>query len=172
MIPITLNRLLEMGGVNFIENGLIVTISPSWILEGEDRLSYTALIRLIECCRELHWNIDILSTVKDISVDSITKSIVGEFIRPIQTRRRISITYQVTEVYQKGYLLKFRICDVKKQTLYAKFELISIFYDPLMQKSVYPPASVSDNLKKSNRFDKQNKEIRKCPTEQSKKYKL
>src|SRR5438067_7182998 len=105
MDPTSLSSLLDETGVTFTSNGLIVVIQHSWILAGENRLSYTTLLRLIECCREHHWNTDIMPEAKDRSIDSITRSISGSFIRPIIVGDTISITYRVVEIRRRAYIL-------------------------------------------------------------------
>jgi len=147
MEPTSLNMLMQTGCVVADLNGLTITIPPSWIIEGEDRLSYTTLVRLIECCREYHWQTDILPKINsNISLDSICKSIYGEFISPILVDSVISITYLITDIRRKGYSLRFEVRNTENQTLCAKFDLVSIFYDPVTRKSIVPPPSVFDFL--------------------------
>ncbi|MGH2414980.1 MAG: acyl-CoA thioesterase, partial [Microcystaceae cyanobacterium] len=142
MEPTSLKRLLEEDGVTCTPEGLILKIHPDWVIEGEDRLSYTTLIRLIECCREHHWNTDILSRANGTLVDATSKSIAGEFTRSILVGSAIAITYQVTEVRSKGYALKFEVRDALEQTLYATFKMVSVFYDAQSGKAVPPPQVV------------------------------
>lgn len=146
MGPTSLSLLLKEDGVTCTPNGLIVTIHSSWIIEGEDRLSYTTLIRLVECCREHHWNTDILAKAQGSSVDAIAKSLTGEFMRPIIVGSRVSIVCRVAEVRPKSYLLKFEIRDAIDQTLHAEVSLVCVFYDPIARKSATPPTSITNQL--------------------------
>lgn len=146
MEPTSLNRLLEESDVTCTPSGLTVTIHPHWIIEGEDRLSYTTLTRLIECCREHHWNTDIIPIAEDSPIDSITKSITGEFTKAIPVGSVVSITCRVAEVRRRGYRLEFEVCNATDQTLHAEFDMVSVFYDPVAQKAVAPPASVTEHL--------------------------
>ncbi len=139
MKPITLDLLLKQEGVLCKESGLFVTIHPSWIVTGEDRLSYTNIIRLVECCREYHWNNDIMAKITETPIDSITKSIDGNFITPIYVGSQISITYKIIGVRRIGYTLKFEICQADTYTLHAVVVLVSVFYDPLGRKAIRPP---------------------------------
>jgi len=145
----TLAQLLEEDGVTCKPDGLIVKIHSSWVVIGEDRLSYTTLVRLIECCREHHWSLDILSThdLGKLTLDSITRSIAGEFISPIPIGSLISITYKITEVREKGYALHFEVRDVTDQTVRAWFDIVSIFYDPTTNEPITPPPAILQNLK-------------------------
>lgn len=134
---------MQTGCVVRDANGLILTIPKSWIIEGEDRLSYTTLVRLIECCREHHWQTDITQNIKNnMSLDSICKSLLGEFIKPIMVGSVISISSRVTDIRRKGYSLRFEVRDANTQTLYAKFDMVSIFFDPIAHKAIAPPACV------------------------------
>lgn len=143
----TFARLMQTGCVIGDQNGLTITIPSSWIIKGENRLSYTTLVRLIECCREYHWQTDILPNTKNnVSLDSICKSLYGEFINPILVGSVISITYLVIDIRRKGYSLRFEVRNTKTQTLCAKFDLVSVFYDPVTRKSIAPPTSVFDYL--------------------------
>jgi len=147
----TLRRLLGEDGIALLPNGLSVTVHPSWIVEGEDRLSYTTLIRLIECCREHHWSRDILPRATNTAIDSITKSVSGEFIRPIPVGCVVSITYEITEVRSRGYALEFRVWDEGDQQLFAIVSLVSVFFDPSQRQAARPPPSVLEYLTESRR---------------------
>jgi radical SAM enzyme (TIGR01210 family) len=143
----SLDQLMQTGCVVKEKNGLNLTIPKSWIIGGEDRLSYTTMVRLIECCREYHWQTDIVQNIKDnIVLDSICKSLLGEFIKPILVGSDISISSRVTNIREKGYSLRFEIRDTNTQTLYAKFDMVSIFFDPLVCKAIAPPSSVFSYL--------------------------
>ena len=142
----SLDRLMQTGYVVRDINGLILTIPESWVITGEDRLSYTALVRLVECCREHHWEKDITQNVKDKSLDSICKSLLGEFIKPIIIGSVIYISYRITDIRRKGYSLRFEVRDTNNQTLYAQFDMVSIFFDPVAHKAINPPSCVFDCL--------------------------
>src|SRR6266516_3668425 len=117
MDPTSLNDLINEEEVIFIPNGMKVTVKSSWILEDEDHLSYTTIIRLAECCREYHWNRDILSISENKSIDSITRSLSCDFLKPILVGSNISITYQVIKVQKKSYSLRFEVREAVNQAL-------------------------------------------------------
>jgi radical SAM enzyme (TIGR01210 family) len=146
MEPASFDRLMQTGYVVRDINGLILTIPKSWIMKGENRVSYATLVHLIECCREYHWNIDITQNIKDISLDSICKSFRGEFIKPIMVGSVISISYMINDIRRKGYSLRFEVRDTNTQTLYAQFDMVSIFFDPVANKAIVPPSCVLDCL--------------------------
>jgi len=142
----SLVKLIEEDGAVCIPSGLKVTVYPSWIVEGEDRLSYTTLVRLIECCREHHWQTDVLPQVQGVQLDSICKSIAATFTKPVLVGRVISITYEVTAVREKGYSLRFSVYDAVEQTLCAEVDLVLVFYDPVAHQPISPPATVFNYL--------------------------
>lgn len=142
MEPTSLAVLLKEEGVTCAPDGLLLDIQPSWIIEGEDRLSYATLVRLIECCREHHWNLDVLSKGLGSTVDSITRSIAGEFLHPILIGSAVSITYQVTGVRRRGYSLKFEVRDVQTGIVSATFEMVCVFYDPVARRVAEPPSEI------------------------------
>lgn len=149
MDPTTLDDLVREGGVILNPDGLVVTINPSWIIDGENRVSYTTLIRLVECCREHHWSTDILSRLQGTQLDSITKTITGEFIRPIVSGSTLSITYQVTEVREKGYSLEFTVRNLPERISCARINLACVFYDAASNKAIAPPIHISQYLANS-----------------------
>lgn len=148
MEPISFDRLIKTSCVKCNQDGLTVNVPPSWIVDGEDRLSYSSLVRLIECCREYHWQKDILSKINknDIHLDSICKSLSGDFINPIFVGSKVFISYSINEVRRKGYSLKFEVRNATNSILSAEFILVSIFYNPINHESIQPPDSVSDYL--------------------------
>jgi acyl-CoA thioesterase FadM len=142
----TLSHLIEEGGVVRHSGGLRVKVHSFWAVPGENRLSYTTLIRLIECCREHHWDIDIKPLTDGIPLDSICKSITGEFIKPVPLESLMSITYRVTDVRSKGYSLDFYVQHETDGALHASVSMVSVFYDPNLGVSITPPQSVLDRL--------------------------
>lgn len=141
-----LNRLIAEGDVARHPNGLTVKVRDSWVIPGEKRLSYTTLIRLVECCREYHWEKDILPLMKETRLDSITKSITAEFLTPIPVRSVISIVYLLTDIRSKGYALEFQVMDATDRSLRARVSMVSVFYDPDTGTPIVPPEAVSDFL--------------------------
>ena len=147
MKPITLFEFTEKyGDINFVSNGYEVTVQPSWIVDGEHRLSYTTIVRLIEFCREHHWSKDIRPFVRD-NLDSITKSFSCDFKKPIETDSRISVVYKIAEVRDRSYRMVFEISKVRDSQLCVKSEMVSVFYSEHLDKSIVPPKTVTDKLK-------------------------
>lgn len=123
----SLEVLLSQTEILFRENGIEVKIPQSWIIEGEDRISYTTLLRLIECCREYHWKKDILPL--NYSVDSICGQINASFSKPLAAEQMILITYKIRCVFEKKYLIDFYIYD-SNGYLSGYVDMMLYFYDP------------------------------------------
>jgi acyl-CoA thioesterase FadM len=148
MEPITLDQLARSGCVIYNEDGITVAVPSSWIVAGEDRLSYTTMVRLVECCREYHWEKDVIAKAVGVgSLDSICKSLACEFFKPVLVNSVVSISYRVTGVRQKGYSLRFGIRDTGDRSLCAAFDIILVFYDSATHKAVAPPSLVLDYLR-------------------------
>lgn len=142
MQPTTLAGLLAEGGVRRFVGGLEVVAQPAWIVAGEDRLAYTAIMRLVECCREWHWESDILPHAGGAPLDSITRSFHGEFTRPIAVGSLLRITHQVIAVAPRSYQLRFQLATQRPVQQCAILEMVSVFYDPARAAVAEPPPGV------------------------------
>lgn len=142
MQPTTLEGLLAEGGVRCFAGGLDVEVRRAWIVAGEDRLAYTAIVRLVECCREWHWQSDILPHAGDAPLDSITKSFAAEFTHPIALGSLLRITHQVIDVRPHSYRLRFALTTLHPEQLCATLEMVSVFYDPVREAVAEPPSEV------------------------------
>ncbi len=147
MQPTSLAGLLAEGGVRRFVGGLEVVVQPAWIIAGEDRLAYTAIVRLVECCREWHWESDVLPHAGGAPLDSITKSIHSEFTRPIAVGSLLRITHQVIAVAPRSYQLRFQLATQRPEQPCAILEMVSVFYDPARVAVAEPPPGVVDYLR-------------------------
>ncbi len=142
MQPTTLDGLLAEGGVRCFAGGLEVEVRRAWIVAGEDRLAYTAIVRLVECCREWHWRSDILPHVGGAPLDSITKSFAAEFTHPIALGSLLRITHQVIDARPRSYQLRFELTTLQPEQLCATLEMVSVFYDPTREAVAEPSPAV------------------------------
>jgi acyl-CoA thioesterase FadM len=133
--------------------GLVVHVRPAWVADGETRLSYTTIIGLVECCRECHWQSDILPSAGSVPVDSITKTLAAKFHRPIAPRAVITINYLVSCIRERGYLLRFNVREQGTEEVSASVDLVSVFYDASLSEAVEPPAAVLASLRKLHDTD-------------------
>lgn len=142
MQPTTLEGLLAEGGVRCFASGLEVEVRRAWIVAGEDRLAYTAIVRLVECCREWHWQSDILPHAGGAPLDSITKSFTAEFTHPIAVGSLLRITHRVIDARPRSYRLRFELTTLQPEQPCATLEMVSVFYDPAREAVAEPPAEV------------------------------
>lgn len=129
MRPTTLQKLLRARSISTLQYGIAIQTKPTWVVSGETRLSYTTLTRLVECCREYHWQTDIAPYLSSTTLDATCKSVSAEFLQPVPVSTTIVIDYEVKQVRNKGYELQFKILSVDQQTIYAIFDIVSIFYN-------------------------------------------
>lgn len=150
MQPTTLAGLLAEGGVRRFAGGLELVVQRQWIVAGEDRLAYTSIVRLVECCREWHWQSEILPQAGGAPLDSITKTFQGEFTRPIAVGSLLRITWRVVDVRPRSYRLRFELAtqqSPESQQTCAMLEMVSVFYDPARAAVAEPPPGVVAHLR-------------------------
>lgn len=133
MNAITLDYLFSQTRVKEFDDGLLIYVPQSWIVVGEDRLSYSTIIRLVECCREYHWKKDI--TIKYPLLDSICGQINANFFKPISAEQFVKIKYSISFVSDKKYMLNFLLHD-SSEILCGYVEMVLYFYDSQKKKSV------------------------------------
>lgn len=145
MTPVTLAGLLAEGGVRLHPRGLEIEARRAWVVPGEDRLSATTLLRLVECCREHHWQTDILPAAAGQPVDSITKSINAEFVQPVPVPGTVLLDYAVMQVRSRSYEMRFAI-RLPDGSLCATVTMVQVFFDPLTSQATTPPPAVRQRL--------------------------
>lgn len=142
----TFDNLKRTTFVNEKKNGINVFIPSSWVVDGENRVSYTTIIRVVECCREYHWNKD----MKNKNIDSICGSINAKFIKPIEVNVTIYISYSIKDISDNKYKLLFNVTDENGET-YCFIEMISFFYNPFLKKTIKVSKDMIEGLKKGEK---------------------
>lgn len=89
-------------------------------------------------------------------VDSISKLLTCDFISPIAVGSTVFIKYQVAEVGHKSYTLKFEVLETETNKLCVECRLVSVFYDPILRKSILPPQPLVDKLVDKSRHGREN----------------
>lgn len=148
MDPTSLELLKRECNIDFFNRGISLTTLPSWTIIGENRLSYTTIIRLVECCREYHWEKDILTLIGKDKIDSITKNVSCNFITPIMVEAKISIFYKIIEVRSRGYSIKFSVLQESNDHNNALVSMVCVFFDPVTDQKYKPSNNIITNLKK------------------------
>jgi acyl-CoA thioesterase FadM len=108
---------------------LRVRIPTDWPAEGEKRIGYVSILRLIESVRELHWRRDIRPYADPASVDSITRTLTADFVGPVLADAQILCDYSLTWVKFRSYGLRVTLADEGGDDL-ARVELANVFIDP------------------------------------------
>jgi len=138
----TLKSLLQGSDTILGLRRLVVTVQRQWAVDGENRLSYTTLIRLVECCREYHWDVDVAPHAGRLSLDSTIKTLVAEFDQPVPLDRSIVVEYYVVGVRYKSYSMSFVIRDAETGLQYGKVDTVNVFLDPARGTPKSPPEQV------------------------------
>jgi acyl-CoA thioesterase FadM len=145
MHPVFL-RDLEAAGVAAADRRRVrFAIEPRWCALGENRLGYPGLLRLMECVRELHWRLDVLPRYPEL--DSITKALQVEFLRPVTGGSEVTGEYEISQVDGRSYVLEIALRDGAEGEQLARGRLTSVFYDEALGRSVEPPASLVTALR-------------------------
>mgnify|MGYP001574893049 CR=1 FL=1 len=127
-------------------DGLEITVPGSWIIEGEDRLSYTTILRIVECCREHHWRRDV-TAICDTPLDSILVTCEAVFHQPILAGSRVAVKYRVAAVGTKSYDLQFFVSSPGSAEDWATVRMRCVFLDPAARYSCIPPQTVANHLR-------------------------
>ena len=128
------------------ENGYKVKIEKPMIISGESRLSYVTIMRIIENCREIHWEYDIIKNNTDkIQIDSICKNIYVDYFKPITIDTVILVTYKILNVKESSYELLFQITD--ENHCFCSAKMVCVLIDSINGQVISFPNSIKTILK-------------------------
>lgn len=146
MDPITLEQLISTEVVEMLPDGLRVAIASSWIVPGEDRLSYTSAIRLAECCREHHWRTDFARLAPRL--DSIVSRCIAAFRKPMLVDSHLEVRYAVTRVGRRSYDCTVAFLGLDEDVAERRGDVVltSVFYDPERRCAIDPPSQIKEVL--------------------------
>jgi acyl-CoA thioesterase FadM len=138
---------MEQAGYPQADGGqLVVRVPTEWPADGEKRIGYVSIMRLVESARELHWRRDI-APVADLSrLDSITKSLTADFRRPVLADTEVCCSYEITWLRPRSYGLRVTLREEDGEIL-AQIELTSVFIDPGSMRPAVPGARVTAALR-------------------------
>ena len=111
--------------ITLLDNGLTFEIKKDWIIKGENRLSYVSVMKLVEYCREYHWEKDFLSI--DNSLDSITTEIHTYFNKPLLCGKTATILYKISFINTYSYVIDFQIYSSDIEA--SEIKMKCVFYD-------------------------------------------
>lgn len=126
---------------------LRVRVPTDWPAEGEKRIGYVSILRLIESVRELHWRRDVGPYVDPARVDSITRSLTADFVGPVLADTQIVCDYALTWVRSRSYGLRVTLADEGGDDL-ARAELANVFVDPGTLRPIAPHPDLAATLRK------------------------
>lgn len=142
--PISYNQFLQKSKAEQLARGFRFVVMREWIIDGEDRLSYTTLTRIVEFCREYHWKNDISQQWGNL--DTIIKAFSAEFFKPILVNQVVEIEYRVKEVRRKGYSMIFQLTDANHGIMFAEYSIVSVFFDNITHSICVPPLGLVNHL--------------------------
>jgi acyl-CoA thioesterase FadM len=126
---------------------LLVRVPADWPAAGEKRIGYVTIMRLAELTRELHWRRDVEPLADRWRIDSVTKSVTGDFSRPILADTSVRCSYTLAWVRTRSYGLRVDLSGESGEQL-AYIDLTSVFIDPATMRPVVPAPPVAEALKK------------------------
>jgi acyl-CoA thioesterase FadM len=122
------------------------TIQPGWAAEGEDRVGYATIARLVECVRELHWRLDVLPVTRGDTLDTITRRIEVDFWSPLLVGADVVGRYGVESIRPRSYQLTVSIASDSTGEPLMGAILTNVFYDPLLRSAIPCPPGVKRAL--------------------------
>jgi acyl-CoA thioesterase FadM len=138
---------MEAAGYAQAEGGqLVVRVPTDWPADGEKRIGYVSIMRLVESARELHWRRDIAPVADLNRLDSITKSLTADFQRPVLADTEIFCCYEVTWLRPRSYGLRVTLREEDGEIL-AHVDLTSVFIDPGSTRPAVPGERVKSGLR-------------------------
>jgi acyl-CoA thioesterase FadM len=144
----SLEGLAREGAARVEGDQVVFEVAPGWAAPGERRIGYAAIMRLVECVREFHWDRDVLPAAGGQPVDSITRSVLAEFLAPVRVCERVFGSYRVGWCRQRSYGLEVSL-SAPGVTALARVDLVNVFYDPAGERAAIPPAALLEALRAS-----------------------
>jgi len=141
-----------LGGAVISPDGIVFELLPECAADGERRIGYASIMRLVERVRELHWSRDVLPLATAGPIDSITRSLEADFRAPFEINDRVLGRYRVGWCQRRSYGLQVSFSSQRSGTDLARVDLVSVFYDPVRRRSATPPDAVLEALRASSRL--------------------
>ncbi len=147
MRPPALEDLERQGIAVVVPGGVVFHVPEDWPAEGEDRIGYVSILRLVECVREEHWRRTVLPEAGDPPVDSITKSLSAEFFAPVCPGTPVLGRSRVTRGGARSYELTVDLVVRDTGEPLMRAVLVGVFYDADAGRSTVPPEAVAASLR-------------------------
>jgi acyl-CoA thioesterase FadM len=140
----SLIQLVQDADAVISDSEITVIADPAWAQQGESRISYAGLLRLVECSRELQWQRLVDGT--ESCVDSITRCIAGDFLQPVRIHSPVVIRSFVTCVGNSSYTLQVELSIRAADAPSACVELVCVTINPETLRPVKLPEILRDRL--------------------------
>jgi acyl-CoA thioesterase FadM len=139
---------MEQAGYAHAAGGqLIVRVPTDWPADGEKRIGYVSVLRLVESARELHWRRDIAPVADPQRLDSITRSLTADFQRPVYADTEVWCGYEISWLRPHSYGLRVTLRDERGGIL-ARIDTTSVFIDPGSMRPTVPGTHVTVALQR------------------------
>jgi len=145
MTALSLAEMEQAGYAHADGPQLVIRVPTEWPAEGEKRIGYVSILRLAEFTRELHWRRDIAPCVDLMRIDTTTRSVSGDFARPIMADSKVRCSYALTWLSSRSYGLRVTLSAEGGEPL-AHVDLTSVFIDPGTMRPVVPDQPVTAAL--------------------------
>ncbi len=146
-MPLSLEDLDLRGWAHTEADQVVFAISGAWAAPGERRIGYVGIMRLVECVRELHWARDVVTAAEGAPVDCITRSLTADFLAPVVIGTRVIGRYRVQLCSRRSYGLEVTLSSGGQRSELVRASMVDVFYDPVHERCVAPPASVAALLR-------------------------
>lgn len=130
-------------------DGIVIEVPAWWAANGERRIGYASIMRLVEVVRELHWSRDVEPLALGGQIDSITRRIQAEFLAPFLVNEHVHGHYRVRWCRQRSYGLQVSFSSQRTGKGLARVDLICVFFDPVRMSSTTPPDAILKALRGS-----------------------
>ena len=125
---------------------LVIRVPTEWPAEGEKRIGYVSIMRLAELTRELHWRRDIAPHADMMRIDTTTRTVSGDFARPIIADTNVRCSYALTWLRSRSYGLRVTLSAEGGDPL-AYVDLTNVFIDPRTMRPVVPDDPITAALR-------------------------
>jgi acyl-CoA thioesterase FadM len=144
--PTELGELERSCAVRVADGRIRVIVERDWIVLGEDRLGYAGIVQLLECVRELHWRRDIVSFSDGDQVDTITRSLSIDFLKPLIAGADVVGSYRMSWLRRRSYGLRLLLESHDEGATLVAAAMTCVFYDSAIHRSIDCPQHLRDRL--------------------------
>jgi len=145
MTALSLAEMEQAGYAHADGSHLVIRVPTEWPAEGEKRIGYVSILRLAEVTRELHWRRDIAPCADLMRIDTTTRSVSGDFARPIMADTKVLCSYALTWLRSRSYGLRVALSAEGGEPL-AHVDLTNVFVDPGTMRPVVPDQAITAAL--------------------------